>query len=184
MTPTLETPGTIVPGLSRIFLIGYRGTGKSTVGRLLAARLGWPFADADVELEARAGRPIAEFFRDAGEPAFRDLESLVLADLADRSPIVVATGGGVILRPANRELLRHAGYVAWLQADPATVQARLSADPTTAARRPTLTVGGLAEVVELMRTREPLYREAAHAAFDAAASPDAVAAAILSARPG
>lgn len=168
----------------RLYLIGYRGTGKSTVGRLVAARLGWAFVDADEELERRAGRTIADIFRTDGEPAFRDLEAAVLADLAARPNLVVATGGGVILRPTNRELLRASGFVAWLRAAPETVWARLQGDPTTAARRPNLASGGRQEIIDLMAAREPFYRETADAGFDAAASPDAVADAILAAWTG
>jgi len=168
--------------MSRIILVGYRGTGKSTVGRLLADRLGWGFRDADAELEARAGQTVAEIFAAEGEPGFRDREAAVLADLVGLPDHVIATGGGVVLRPANRELLKAAGFVAWLQAPPEVVWERLQADPTTAARRPALTTGGFAEVADLMGVREPLYRAVAAAAVDAAGrSPEAVAAAILAA---
>lgn len=168
--------------MSRIFLIGYRGTGKTTVGRLLAARLGWAFADADAELEARAGCTIAEIFRAEGEPGFRDREAAVLADLAELPDHVVATGGGVVLRAANRGLLKASGFVAWLHAPADVLLRRIEADPTTAARRPNLVAGGLAEIVALLAVREPLYRGLADAAFDAAAaSPDELANAILAA---
>jgi shikimate kinase len=166
--------------MSRIILIGYRGTGKSTVGRLLADRLGWTFRDADTELETRAGRTVAEIFAAEGEPGFRDREAAVLADLVTRPDHVIATGGGVVLRPANRDLLRAAGFIAWLQAPPEVVWERLQSDPVTAARRPPLTTGGFGEVVDLMAVREPLYRAVAAAAVDAGGpSPEAVAAAIL-----
>ncbi|HEX4150325.1 MAG TPA: shikimate kinase, partial [Pirellulales bacterium] len=88
-----------------IALIGYRGTGKTAVARALADRLGWQWLDADAELEARAGRSIAEIFAADGEEAFRNLESGVLAELGQRSRTVLATGGGVVLRDTNRELL-------------------------------------------------------------------------------
>jgi shikimate kinase len=166
--------------IPRIFLIGYRGTGKTTVGRAVAARLGWAFVDADVLLEARAGKTIARIFADDGEPAFRDWESRVLADLAVQPNHVIATGGGVILRPANRELLTANGFVAWLQASPELAWQRMQDDPTTRDRRPNLTAaGGLQEVRAVMAAREPLYREAAHAAFDAAHSPESLADDIL-----
>ena len=165
--------------MSRIVLIGYRGTGTSTTGRLLADRLGWAFLDADAELEARAGRTIADIFRTEGEPGFRDRESAILTELITLPNHVLATGGGVILRPGNRELLKSSGFVAWLQAPADVIQRRIEADPTTAARRPNLVGGGLAEIVELLAVREPLYREVADAAFDATASPDELADAIL-----
>jgi shikimate kinase len=165
-----------------LFLIGYRGTGKTTVGRLLADRLGWDFADADDHVEAAAGRSIADVFAAEGEPGFRDREAAALADLCRRDRHVVSTGGGVILRPANRDLLRSAGLVVWLTADPETIWTRLQTDPTTAARRPKLTAaGGVEEVRELLAAREPLYRETAALRIPTdALSPEAVADAILS----
>jgi shikimate kinase len=166
-----------------ILLIGYRGTGKTTVGRLVADRLGWGFIDADDRIEASAGRAVADIFAAEGEAGFRDREAAALAELCGLARHVVATGGGVVLRPANRDRLRAAGFVAWLTAEPRTVWGRLRADPTTAARRPNLTArGGLDEVRELLRTREPLYRETAavRVATDDL-SPEAVADAILTA---
>jgi shikimate kinase len=164
-----------------IFLIGYRGTGKSTVGRLLAARLGWGFIDADERLEAAAGKSIADVFVTEGEAGFRDRESAVLAEVCRLTNHVVATGGGVVLRPQNRELLKAAGFVAWLTATPEAIWERLQSDPTTAGRRPNLTArGGVEEVRHLFAVREPFYREVAAVAVPTEnVSPDAVAAAIL-----
>lgn len=168
---------------SRLFLVGYRGTGKSAVGRLLAGTLGWSFADADALIEAAAGKSIADLFRDEGEPGFRDRESAVLAALCRTEDHVIATGGGVVLRPENRTLLKQSGPVIWLTASPDTIWSRLQSDPTTAARRPNLTaVGGLQEVLDLLAVREPLYREVATAAFPTDdRSPEQVAADILAA---
>jgi shikimate kinase len=165
-----------------LFLIGYRGTGKTTVGRLLAEHLGWEFVDADAELEARHGTTIAEIFAAEGEAGFRDKEAAVLRDLCRRGGCVVATGGGVVLREENRTLLREAGFVAWLTADVETIARRVAADPTTAGRRPNLTVGGSVEVAELLRAREPLYRACADLEIATPGrSPESVAEAILTA---
>ncbi|MBI1900176.1 MAG: shikimate kinase [Planctomycetia bacterium] len=164
-----------------LILIGYRGTGKSTVARLVARRLGWESLDADVEVELRAGKPIAAIFADEGEAAFRDLESAVLQSLSGRDRLVLAAGGGAVLRPENRRLLKRLGKVVWLKADAQTIQERLSADETTAARRPNLTAsGGLAEIVELLERREPLYRETADWKIDTVGrSPGEIAAEIV-----
>ncbi len=171
-----------MPPPPRIFLIGYRGGGKSTVGPLLAAALGWEFVDADERIEAAAGKTIADIFAAEGEPGFRDREAAVLVELCRGERRVVATGGGVVLRPANRELLKASGYVAWLTAPPETVWQRMQADPTTAARRPNLTTGGFAEVANLMAARASLYRETAAGEFPTGGrSPHAVAADILAA---
>src|SRR5438874_12765383 len=98
-----------------VFLVGPRGSGKSTVAQLLAARLGWDWVDADAELEARCGRSIREVFAEEGEQGFRQHEAEVLAELGRRSNVVIATGGGAVLREDNRERLRRGGVV-WLTA--------------------------------------------------------------------
>lgn len=168
--------------MPRVTLIGYRGTGKSTVAARLADLLGLPWLDADAVLEERVGRPIAELVAARGESAFRDLEAEVLGDLLPVFTGVLATGGGVVLRPANRRLLREAGRpVVWLTAPTAVIRRRLAADPLTASRRPAL-VGRdpLEEVDAAVEAREPLYRETADVSFDTSADPPAeVAAAIL-----
>lgn len=148
-------------------LVGYRGTGKSSVGRLVAARLGRPFFDADLELEARAGRPIREIFAEDGEAAFRDLEQAVLADLCTRPGIVLACGGGAVIRPSNRESLRRLGFVAWLTAPPEELARRLRADRRGLAVRPALTAAGtLEEIRSVLAERTPLYEAAADAAVE------------------
>jgi shikimate kinase len=144
-----------------LFLIGYRGSGKTTVGQMLASRMGWAFVDADTVLEERAGKTIREIFADEGEAGFRDRESATLADLSARSQTVIATGGGVILREQNRTLLRDRGCVVWLSADATTLWSRIQADATTGARRPALSSGGLEEVEQMLAVREPLYRSIA-----------------------
>ena len=151
-----------------IFLIGYRCTGKTTVGKLLAAELGWQWTDADQVLEQRHGRTIAQLFAEGGEAGFRNLEATLLKELCTSRGQVVATGGGVILRPENRAQLKAAGQVVWLRADPDTIWRRLQMDPATAERRPNLTTGGRAEIEELLRVREPLYRACAHFCVDTA----------------
>lgn len=167
---------------THLYLIGYRGTGKSTVGRILAGRVGRPFVDLDERIEAAAGMTIADIFAAEGEPGFRDRESAALLAASAEMPSVIATGGGAILRAENRERLRRSGRVAWLTAPADDLWARIQADTTTAARRPTLAGGGLAEVTKLLAVREPLYRAVADfVAETAGLSPDAVADAILAA---
>jgi shikimate kinase len=163
-----------------IFLVGYRGSGKTTVARLLAEQLHWAWIDADVVLEARHGLDIRQIFAEEGEAGFRDKESSLIGEFCQLREHVVATGGGIVLRPENRQRLREAGRVVWLTADPQTLWKRLQQDVTTAQRRPPLTIGGLAEVEELLRVREPLYRDCAHVVVDTAGrSAGEVTAAIL-----
>jgi 3-dehydroquinate dehydratase/shikimate dehydrogenase len=150
-----------------LFLIGYRGTGKTTTAQLVALRLGWDWVDADVEVELRAGKSIAAIFADDGEPKFRDLESAVLAELAERKQTVVAAGGGVVMREANRAVLKRVPHVVWLRAAPEILYERIAQDHSTNARRPNLTAGGgLAEVTKLVAQREPWYRECSRLAID------------------
>jgi len=160
-----------------LFLIGYRGSGKTTVAAALAQRLGWPWIDADVELERRAGRSIREIFELEGERGFRDRESAILTELARQNGCIVALGGGAVLREENRQQTNGRGLVVWLRASPEALLERISADPTTAARRPNLTAqGGLDEIRGLLAQREPLY--AAWADLEVAAegqSPDQIA---------
>lgn len=165
------------PGLS---LIGPRATGKSTVGRLLADRLGWPFEDADQALEARLGRSIASLFADEGEAAFRQEEERTLQALTQSPPRVLATGGGAVLRPSNREALRRFGFVAWLSADAHALAHRLRTDP---GNRPSLTGLGLVEEIQaVLQAREPLYRDLADVEISTLdRSPSQVADAVLDA---
>jgi shikimate kinase len=143
-------------------LIGYRATGKTTLAKLLAARFQWDWIDADVEIERRAGKSIATIFAEDGEPAFRDLESLVIADLCQRDRLVIASGGGAPLREQNRRAMHAGGPVVWLTALPETILARMTGDATTVTRRPSLTdKSPLDEIVALLAIRGPMYKEAA-----------------------
>lgn len=142
-----------------VVLIGYRGTGKTTVARLLADRLGLTAVDADDLIERAAGCTIREIFERGGEVEFRRIEESVLAETAHSDGIVLAAGGGAVLRETNRTVLRGLGSVVWLTADVETILARTQGDEITAARRPNLTVtGGREEVERLLIEREPLYR--------------------------
>ena len=150
-----------------VFLIGYRGTGKSAVARELAGRLGYDWVDADDEVERRAGMSIAAMFAEDGEPAFRDLEARVVTQLCGRRRAVVALGGGAVLREENRQAIRAAGPVVWLTATVDTVIERMAADETTAGRRPSLTkAGGRQEVETVLAQRTPLYRVCATLVVD------------------
>jgi shikimate kinase len=147
-------------GRRGLALVGYRGTGKTTVGRIIAERLGWRFADADHELEQRAGRSIASIFANEGEATFRELEQQVVADLCLQPETVIATGGGVVVRPTNRSALRTVGFVAWLTADPETLAKRLIRDQARPNARPALTAAGtIDEIADVLTARMPFYRE-------------------------
>ena len=139
------------------------GAGKSTAGRQLAHALGVPFVDADAEIEQRIGMTIRAFFEREGEVAFRDVEQDVLAELVARGGQVIATGGGAVLREANRLALRQGSTVVYLRASPEELFRRLRYDTT----RPLLQVADpLKKLRDLFRDRDPLYRETAHFVID------------------
>jgi len=151
-----------------IVLIGFRSTGKTTVGRELARRLGRSFIDADTYLQEREGRTIAEVFADGGETLFRQLEREVIAELAGRDGLVLAAGGGAVLDPENVERLRGSGPVVRLTASLESILSRLAADEKTRSERPRLTTEKdlRREVERLLDEREPLYRRAADLTID------------------
>lgn len=135
------------------------GSGKSTVGRQLSRRLQLPFFDSDHLIEQRLGCSIREYFAREGEAAFRDIEQQVIAELARGPDGVVATGGGAVLREANRRSLREGGRVIYLRSTPEELHRRLRHDT----QRPLLQVADpLAKLRSLYAERDPLYREAAH----------------------
>ena len=143
-----------------LVLVGLRGTGKSTVGRILAQRLDRRLFDSDTEIEERTGRTVREIFAEEGEPAFRKLEREVLLEALDLSPpAVIAAAGGVVLDPLNRAALRDANAkVVWLSADPALLVVRTQA----AGHRPLLDDDPARVLEEMALVRQPMYREVAH----------------------
>lgn len=154
-----------------LYLIGYRGSGKTSVAAELGKIVGWPWLDADVELERRAGQSIKQIFETSGEQAFRDLEVNVIAELARLTNHVVALGGGAVLREESRLAIRGSGKVVWLQASPEILYQRISRDASTASRRPSLTAeGGLAEVQRLLEFRSPIYAACADLTLDASSA--------------
>jgi len=146
-----------------IVLIGYRGSGKSEVGALLAARLRLPCKAMDALIVERAGLSIPDIVARKGWPAFRDLESAVARDLAAQDQLIIDTGGGVIERPENIDVLRAHGRLIWLRASVATIIARIQQDT----QRPALIDGKTftEEVAEVLARRNPLYQRAAHHAI-------------------
>lgn len=148
-----------------VALVGLSGAGKSTLARALAARLGLPHADTDALVAARAGRPVPAIFAEAGEAAFRDLEAAALAEALAGPPLVLATGGGIVLREANRALLRARAFVVWLDAPDDALLARLRAHDE---ERPLLAGDAAARLAALRAARAPLYAATAHLAIDTA----------------
>jgi shikimate kinase len=145
-----------------VTLIGYRGSGKSTIAEPLAARLGWSWCDSDSEIELLAGKDIRTIFAEDGEPRFRQLERDVMARLLARDNLVIAAGGGAVLDEQTARAMRAAGPVVWLQAGVDVLAERIQGDAGTSARRPNLTdLGGRDEIEKLLALREPQYRQCA-----------------------
>ncbi|MGD2108728.1 MAG: shikimate kinase [Phycisphaerae bacterium] len=151
-----------------VALIGLRGSGKSVVGRELAALLGGDLVETDELIAARAGKSIARIFTEEGETAFRDLESEVIADIVTIPPTVVSVGGGAVLDQRNVQRLKAVATVVWLTAPVDALWQRVSADPTTARTRPPLTdeKSGSAEMRQLHAQRAALYEQAADLTID------------------
>jgi len=137
-----------------VFLVGFMGSGKTTIGRALARLLGWDFVDLDERIVETEGRGIAAILRDAGEPFFRDLEGRLLASLAGRARIVVACGGGTYAHPPSRALIDAMGAAIWLQIPLHLALARCEAGPV----RPLLS--GAEQAEALYRRRLPSYSAA------------------------
>jgi shikimate kinase len=150
-----------------VFLIGMMGAGKSTIGRLLASQLQFEFVDADRELEARSGVPIPTIFEIEGEGGFRKREAALLDELTQRPRIVLATGGGAILDPGTRDLLKQRGLVIYLRASIDEILRRTRHDRS----RPLLqTADPRTRIDELLAQREPLYAATADLVFQSAVS--------------
>ncbi len=148
-----------------IVLIGFMGSGKSTVGRELHHRLGYPLTDMDHLIEETMGKKITEIFKEEGETAFRDFETLQLVEIAKRTETrhIISTGGGIVIRPDNRALLRQLGYVVWLHATEEVIYQRTARNRD----RPLLNhPDARGRIAALLADREPWYRETAHLKID------------------
>ena len=165
-----STPGwSVLP----VVLVGLPGSGKTSVGALLAAELGWSFADVDHRVEEASGQTIADLVAEKGWPLFRDVEQNVLVELLQRDRIVIATGGGVVDRADNRGAILRRARVVWLQAGIPVLLERLGGDPT---RRPLLASDPEKRLTELSAARQGFYAELADASVSTdRMEPEAVA---------
>lgn len=161
-----------------VIFVGLMGCGKTTIGRELARLTGMSFLDMDVLIEEQIGKSISDIFKDEGEAHFRSLETALLRYLLEESPAptagcIISTGGGVIMREENRELLRRLGFVIWLDVDVPTLYERTSRTN----HRPLLQQGDAQEALrKLLESRAPFYAESAHLRLDTSSMeiPDAV----------
>jgi len=153
-----------------LVLIGYRGSGKSAVGRKLAARLRLKFVDIDDLIEERQGVAISDIVKSHGWGHFRKLERGTIEEISKEDRIIIAPGGGAVLDSDNVKVLRENGFIFWLKADQQTLLKRLNQDPETHTRRPTLTGKGTSEELkEILSLREPIYERVSDIQIDTSA---------------
>lgn len=144
-----------------VFLIGYRCTGKTSVGKLLSAKLDWPFIDTDSLLVSGSGRSIKEIVATEGWEAFRKMEHAIIKEVCALDRRIVATGGGVVLNADNVNLMKKRGKLVWLRATPESIRKRMMQDADTEAFRPALTSkDSMAEIEATLLERESYYRQA------------------------
>ena len=149
--------------MMNIYLIGYRCTGKTTIGKILADRLHHDFLDMAQTIEQQTGASISKLVHTHGWAYFRQIEKEILLKTREMKDTVVSTGGGIVTDPENLIFLNKNGYTIWLDADMETILSRLNSDPSTCSSRPSLTDKNLIqETEELLDLRRPLYAEAAH----------------------
>ena len=149
-----------------IILIGYRGSGKSTVGRSLAYRMRRRFVDTDDLIESKEGK-ISDIVKSHGWDYFRGVEKRIVEEISQEDNLVIALGGGAVLDPDNTVNLERNGFIIWLKADREVLRKRMEQDPRTFASRPTLTgKGAVEELDEMIAYRNPFYDKAAKIQFD------------------
>lgn len=145
-----------------LILIGFMGTGKTTIGKRVAKSLGFKFVDTDLLIVKKAGKSIPKIFEEVGEDAFRDLETEVLRECGQKTDQVISTGGGIVIRPGNLEILKASGYVIWLKAETDTIFERVSRNRN----RPLLHTDNPRKTIDdLLKVRDGLYESAQHFAI-------------------
>ena len=153
---------------SNIYLVGYRGTGKSSLGKKIAKLLGWQLVDLDKEIVKKSGKSIPQLFSELGEPYFRDLEREALLFFGEKTNQVIATGGGVVVNEKNRLYLKNRPFVVWLKGEVGVLYDRIYGDKN----RPALTnLDPLEEIKKTMQIREPYYKEVSDLTFDTSYGP-------------
>ncbi len=151
----------------KIFLIGYRCTGKTTLGKILAHHLNFAFIDTDRLIEQHLGSTILEIIEKQGWEKFRQIEKQTLFNIKNIEDTVIATGGGIIIDPDNQQFIKKNGFCIWLDADIKTIMVRLNTDNKNRALRPALTNKDLfSETNEMVKKRDPLYKNTAHIRID------------------
>ena len=165
----------------RVIMIGYRASGKTTVGRLVASQLDWPLLDVDYGIEQQSGMTLKALFEEQGEPQYREVERQVVAQMCARDPAVISFGAGTIIEPANQRLVHDRSLVVYLELPAEELWRRMQADPRSATTRPNLSCGGFEEVVAMLERRSLVYERCAHLRLDGALAAEQLAAQIVGA---
>ena len=156
----------------KIVLVGYRAAGKSTLGLLLAQRLGWPYMDIDRGIETRIDKTLSEFYEEVGEESFRRLETEVVEEMCREDECVISFGAGSIIKERNQAAARRDALVVFLEVPVRELWRRIESDPQSSDTRPKLSRGGIEEVEEMLARREPVYRKCADVVLDGMRGPE------------
>lgn len=159
----------------KIILIGYRAAGKTTLGKLLSRRLGWPYLDVDRGIEKRSGKTITELFQEKGDTHYRDVESQIVQEMCNEDECVIAFGAGSLMREENQTTAWTDSLIVYLRAPVEELWRRIEADPGSSDTRPNLSQGGIEEVIEMLGKREPVYEACADLILDATLPPEQLA---------
>lgn len=153
---------------AKIVIVGYRASGKSTLGNILARRLEWPLLDIDRGIEDCVGTTnLAEYYLQVGEEGYRPVETEVVIEMCSKQDCVISFGAGTLQTPANREHACRDAFVVYLKTTADELWRRMEADPSSATTRPNLAGGGVGEVIEKLTEREPVYEECADLVVEA-----------------
>ncbi len=164
----------------KIVIVGYRASGKSTLGGILARRLEWPLLDIDRGIEERiGGTNLADYYLREGEEGFRPVETEVVIEMCSKQECVISFGAGTLQTPANREHACRDAFVVYLKTTAEELWRRMGADPNSATTRPNLAGGGLSEVIEKLTEREPVYEQCADLVVDATEPTDVLAGQVI-----
>ena len=159
----------------RVIFVGYRASGKSTVGQLVADQLGWPLLDVDRGIEQLSGMTIKALYEGQGNARYREIEEQAVVQMCAQDSTVISFGAGTIMQPANERIAKTDSLVVYLELPATELWRRMQADPHSKITRPNLSTGGLEEVVEMLRKRSPIYQRSADLKLDGRLSPQLLA---------
>ena len=168
----------------RVIFVGYRASGKSTVGQLVANQLSWPLLDVDRGIEQLSGVTIKALYEDQGNARYREIEEQVVVQMCAQDSVVISFGAGTIMQPANERIAKTDSLVVYLELPATELWRRMQADPHSEITRPNLSTGGMEEVVEMLKKRGPVYQRNADLKLDGTLDPQLLADQVICAMQG